>query len=65
MVNCSASLKQLATPTTVKAYMFFDALESHVVKKGLLGELHLRWTHRIWGEECALELDDKFAKGLA
>ena len=45
--------------------MFFDALESHVVKKGLLGELHLRWTHRIWGEECALELDDKFAKGLA
>ena len=48
--------------------MFFasdHAPECHVVKKGLLSELYLAWTHRIWGEECVLQRRDLFAKLLA
>ena len=39
----------------VKVYCKIETcLDCHAVKKGLLGELHLAWTHQIWGEECAL-----------
>lgn len=47
--------------------MVFDpdhTLECHVEQKGLTGELRLAWTYRIWGEECALGWEDKFAQGL-
>lgn len=37
-------------------------LECHVIKKGLLDELHLSWVHRIWGQECALGREDEFAR---
>ena len=39
-------------------------LECRVEEKGITGELRLAWTHRIWGEECALGWEDKFAQGL-
>ena len=68
-VKGSASLKQLATSTTVKAFLYvFRLLPRPGVscgKKGSAWELYLAWTHRNWGEECVLERRDLFAKLLA
>ena len=33
-------------------------------EKGLPGELHLAWTHRIWSEGSVLAQDDRFAIGF-
>ena len=47
--------------------MFFGPVPQCRVeeKEGLLSELRLAWTHRVWDEKCVLAKEDKFAKGLA
>ena len=34
-------------------------------KEDLPGELRLGWAHRIWGEQCVLGQENRFAEGLS